>query len=384
MDRKKIVVLGAGMVGAVMARDLAAEPRFALTVADRDAAALAELAKAAPVETAVADLASTDTVRRLIAPADLVVGAVPGFLGFRTLRTVIECGKNFADIAFMPEDMLQLDGLAKEKGVTAVVDCGVAPGMSNLLFGRHAARYDEGGFEEGLILVGGLPRVRTWPYEYKAPFSPIDVVEEYTRPARYVRNGKVVTLPALTEPELVDLPGVGTLESFNTDGLRSLIDTIPCPDMKEKTLRYPGHIEIMRILRETGLLSETPVEVKGVMVAPRDLTTKLLFPLWKAAPGEEEFTVMRVVTVGREKGVRVRHTYDLLDRTDPATGFSSMARTTGFPNVIMARLMLDGKFTEKGVFPPERFGHREDLFTAMDEGLRARGVIFTHREEKVA
>lgn len=384
MAKQKIVVLGAGMVGAVMARDLAAEERFAVTVADRDAQALAELKKVSPVETVVADLSSVETVKKIVAPADLVVGAVPGFLGFQTMRAVIECRKNFADIAFMPENMLELDALAKEHGVTAVGDCGVAPGMSNLIFGRHAARYDKGGFEEGLILVGGLPRVRTWPYEYKAPFSPIDVVEEYTRPARYVRDGKLVVLPALTEPELVDLPGVGTLEAFNTDGLRSLIDTIPCPTMKEKTLRYPGHIEIMRILRETGLLSETPVEVKGVMVAPRDLTTKLLFPLWKAKPGEEEFTVMQVVTTGLEKGKRVRHTYDLLDRTDPATGYSSMARTTGFPNVIMARLILEGKFKDHGVFPPERFGHREDLFAAMDAGLRARGVIFTHREERLA
>lgn len=379
MSDKKIVVLGAGMVGAVMAMDLAAEERFEVTVVDRDKEALERLADASPVKTQALDLSDVSEVKRVIADQDLVVGAVPGFLGFQTLRAVIESGKNFADIAFMPEDGMELDELAREHGVTAVVDCGVAPGMSNLLLGRHAARYDE--FEEALILVGGLPRIRTWPYEYKAPFSPIDVVEEYTRPARYVRDGKIITMPALTEPEFVELPGVGTLEAFNTDGLRSLLHTVKCPDMKEKTLRYPGHIEKMRVLRETGFFSEEPVDVNGTMVVPRELTTKLLFPIWKLQPGEDEFTVMRVQVTGKEDGRRVRHTYDLLDRNDQASGFSSMSRTTGFPNVIMARMILDGVFTDAGVFPPERFGHREDICKAMFSGLLARGVQFHAHEE---
>ncbi|NLI79550.1 MAG: NAD(P)H-binding protein [Candidatus Riflebacteria bacterium] len=378
---KNIVVLGAGMVGAVMAEDLAQERTFRVTVADRDPAALARLAKRARLETVVADLARPAVVKQLIKPADLVVGAVPGFLGFQTLKLVIEAGKNFADIAFMPEDALELDGLARRHKVTAVVDCGVAPGMSNLLLGKYNDEFDR--FEEALILVGGLPRIRTWPYEYKAPFSPIDVLEEYTRPARYVRNGKVVTMPALSEPELVDLPGVGTLEAFNTDGMRSLLKTIDCPDMKEKTMRYPGHIELMRVLRETGFFSAKPIDVKGVKVAPLDLTTRLLFPMWKLQPNEEEFTVMRVQCTGTKGKKRSRHTWDLLDRSDAKTGYSSMARTTGFPNVIMARLILDGTFAEHGVFPPERFGGNPKIFAALDVGLKKRGVIFTHHEEKL-
>ncbi|MBF0500686.1 MAG: saccharopine dehydrogenase NADP-binding domain-containing protein [Candidatus Riflebacteria bacterium] len=381
-NQKSIVVLGAGMVGAVMAEDLARESSFRVTVADRDGEVLSRLAARASVKTVIADLADQAKVRELIGPADLVIGAVPGYLGFQTLKLVIESGKNFADIAFMPEDYLQLDGLAVKKKVTAVVDCGVAPGMSNLILGKHAAEFDS--FEEALILVGGLPRVRTWPYEYKAPFSPIDVLEEYTRPARYVRDGNIVNMPALTEPELVDLPGVGTLEAFNTDGLRSLIDTIRCPNMKEKTLRFPGHIEIMRILRETGFFSKTPIDVKGHNVAPLDLTTRLLFPKWKLQPGEEEFTVMRVQVTGTHKGDRIRHTYDLLDRNDPRTGFSSMSRTTGFPNAIMARLILNGSFESHGVFPPERFGGQPKIFQAIVDGLQERGVVFSHQEEKLA
>ncbi len=379
MGKKKITVLGAGMVGAVMALDLAGETEFEVTVADRDPDALARLKGAARLKTVRADLSKTESVKKVIADADLVVGAVPGFLGFQTLKTVIEAKKDICDIAFMPEDCLELDSLAKKRNVTAIVDCGVAPGMSNLILGKFAAEFDV--FEEAVILVGGLPRIRTWPFQYKAPFSPIDVIEEYLRPARYIRDGKVVTFPALTEPEMVDLPGVGTLESFNTDGLRSLLTTVNCPNMKEKTLRYPGHIELMRVLRESGFLSAEPVEIKGVKVAPIDLTTKLLFPIWKLHPGEEEFTVMRVQVTGSKKGKRSRHTFDLLDRTDSRSGYSSMARTTGFPNVIMARQVLSGAFKMRGVLPPEFFGGEANIFKAVTDGLKQRGVTFTHSQE---
>lgn len=156
-------------------------------------------------------------------------------MGFCTLKTVIECGKDIVDISFFPEDPFKLDQLAKEKKVTAVVDCGVAPGCSNLILGYMASILDV--IESFSCYVGGLPRIRTWPYEYKTPFSPSDVIEEYNRPARLVDNGKVVTQPALSEVELIDLPGVGTLEAFNTDGLRTLIRTMKVPCMKEKTMR---------------------------------------------------------------------------------------------------------------------------------------------------
>ena len=125
----------------------------------------------------------------------------------------------------MADDPMQLDALAREHGVTAVVDCGVSPGVSNVAIGYAVAQLEV--TERIEILVGGLPVVRRWPYEYKAPFAPHDVIEEYTRPARIVEHGEVVVREALSEPELVDFPGVGTLEGFNTDGLRSLIGSFP-------------------------------------------------------------------------------------------------------------------------------------------------------------
>lgn len=259
---------------------------------------LDELTKETDIRGIKADLSSSEAIKNIIANQDIVVGAVPGFLGFNMLRSVIEAGKNIVDISFMAEDTLSLDGLAKSRGVTAVVDMGVAPGMSHMIVGYVDSLMDE--TESVVILVGGLPVIREWPYEYKIAWSPKDVIEEYIRPARLIECGKIVEKPALSDLELVDLPRIGTLESFNTDGLRSLLYTIKIPSMKEKTLRYPGYTEKMRMLRETGFFGDTPIEVGGVKIKPIDLTSKLLFPKWELKEGEEELTVMRVMVQGKK------------------------------------------------------------------------------------
>ena len=366
-----IVVLGGGLVGRVMALDLARDKDLRLTVVDRDRAVLERVAKEG-LATRQADLSDPKAVTAAIADADVVVGAVPGFLGFMVLRTVIEAGKSFADIAFMPEDALELDALAKKRGVTAVVDCGVAPGLSNLLCGRGAHLLDKA--ENMLILVGGLPQKRVWPYEYRIVFSAVDVIEEYTRIARWVENGKLVTKAALTDPELIDLPRVGTVEAFNTDGLRSLATTLHAPNMKEKTLRFPGHIEKMRVLRETGFFSTKPIRIGDKEVRPFDVTTKLLFDAWKLPEGEGDLTVMRVEVSGTKAGQPKTYTWDLYDEYDPATRYTSMARTTGFPCVIVARMLARGELHRPGVTPPELFGGDDRFFDTMLEGLRQRGV----------
>lgn len=229
---KKVIVLGAGLVGKVMAADLAKS--FDVTAVDINDDALNELSSLG-IKSQKLDFSDTNALALAIRPFDLVVGAVPGFLGLATVKTVIECGKNMVDISFFPEDPFLLDELAKKHNVTVVTDCGVAPGMGNIILGYHNKRMAIHSYE---CLVGGLPLVREWPYEYKAVFSPVDVIEEYIRPARYVQNGALVVKEALSDPELVHFDGVGTLESWNSDGLRSLIKTMPTiPNMIEKTLR---------------------------------------------------------------------------------------------------------------------------------------------------
>lgn len=368
--KKKIIVLGAGLVGKAMALDLATD--FEVTSADFNEEALKSLGEK-EIKTIKLDFSNTNELKKAINEFDLVVGAVPGFLGFQTVKSVIECGKDMVDISFFPEDPFLLDELAKKNNVTIVTDCGVAPGMGNIILGYHNKQMEISSYE---CLVGGLPIVREWPFEYKAVFSPIDVIEEYIRPARYVQNGAVVVKEALSDPELIPFEGVGTLESWNSDGLRSLIKTMAhIPNMIEKTLRYPGCVEYLRVLRETGYFSYEEIEVKGVKIRPIDLTSKLLFPKWKLKPGEEEFTVMRIVIEGKEKGQPKKYHYYLYDRTDK-NGILSMARTTGYTCTGAVHLVTEGKFTRKGINPPEYLGEEKDHFEFMIKHLKERGVTY--------
>lgn len=366
-----IVVFGAGRVGKAIAADLS--DTFDVTACDRDAGALQALADRWGVQTEQVDFTDAGQVRSLAAEHDMAVSAVPGFMGYETLQAIVEAGRDVVDISFFSEDPSELHELAVTNGVTALVDFGVAPGMSNLVAGYHAAQMEVERFE---CMVGGLPVRRTWPFEYKAPFSPIDVIEEYTRPARIVVNGEVVVRPALSEPELVEIDPVGTLEAFNTDGLRTLIDTLDIPHMKEKTLRYPGHIELMRVLRETGFFSEEELEVGGKKVRPIDLTARLLFPRWQLGEGEEEFTIMRIDIEGRQKGGKRRYRYDLFDRYDSASGFSSMARTTGYACTAAVRLLAEGLFDRDGVYPPEHIGAETACFEYVMEYQEKKNVHY--------
>lgn len=382
----RVLVLGAGMVGRVIAADLADDPATDVTVADVDPGAL-EAARAharAPVDTVAADLSDAGTVTRLAADADLVVGALASAIGFEAMRAVLEAGRPLSDISFVPGDARELDGLARERGATAVFDMGVAPGMSNLLAARAARDLDR--CDALRIYVGGVPSEPEGPFRYKAPFAPADVLEEYTRPARQVEEGRVVVHEALGGVEPLELPGVGALEAFHTDGLRSLADSGLAPSMSEKTLRWPGHADLMRAFRAAGLFSTEPVEVEDVEgerveVVPRALTSRLLFPLWSYDEDEEDLTVMRIVAEGQRAGRACRITWELLDRTDPVRAESSMARTTGFPCALVARMLADGRLEEPGVLAPERLAERPELVSALLEGLEERGVRFRRSEE---
>ena len=375
----KILVLGAGRVGNTMARDLAKDGEYQVAVADLSEAALDRLADAPSIQTLRADLSDPTQLAQVVAPFDLVVGAVPGSIGFATVKATIECGKNIVDISFFEEDPFLLDDLAKRMGATAVVDIGIAPGCGNIILGYLETVLDK--VETYTCLAGGLPVVRTWPYEYKAVFSPSDVLEEYVRPARFVAHGEVVTLPALSEPELVDFPGVGSLEAFNTDGLRTLLTTSKVPFMKERTLRYPGHIEKMRMLRETGFFSKEPVDVGGAKVRPVDLTSKLMFRMWQLADDEEDLTAVRVTVEGEKDGKRIRYDYELLDRYDPATATTSMARTTGFTCTAAARLVARGAYRRPGISPPEFLGRESTCHLFVMQELAKRGVVFRQSVE---
>jgi len=374
-----IIVLGAGMVGSTMAIDLA--KKHSVTITDFNKAALDNAVKKCNNLIPIAlDVTNKETLQKTIHPFDLVLCAVPGYLGFETLKSIIEAEKNVIDISFFPENAFELHELAKQKNVTAIVDCGVAPGMGNIILGYYNEKLNLTDFE---CLVGGLPKSKKWPFNYKAPFSPVDVIEEYTRPARYLENGNVVIKEALSDVELVDFENIGTLESFNSDGLRSILLTMAhIPNMKEKTLRYPGHIEYINVLKKSGFFNKEKMMVNGVAISPLEFSSKILFKEWKLGNLEEEITVMRLTLKGTDKnGKNKTIVYSLYDEFCKETNASSMARTTGYTATAAANLFLDGIFTEKGVFPPELVGKHEKCFTYFLHYLKERNVQYIKTEK---
>ena len=378
---KNIIVLGAGMVGSTIAIDLSKKHNITLTDFNQEALQKAQQ-KCNDLSVQLLDVADKLILQKTIKEFDLVVCAVPGFLGFETLKSIIEAEMNVVDISFFSENSLELDALAKEKNVTVIVDCGVAPGMDNVILGYYNEKMKLTDFE---CLVGGLPKVKKWPFCYKAPFSPIDVIEEYTRPARYIENGKMIIREALTDCEFVEFDKVGTLESFNSDGLRSIMFTMPhIKNMKEKTLRYPGHVEYVKVLKESGFFDTNEIEINGNKVSPLDFTSKVLFNEWKLEESEEEITVMRVTVKGENVDGNVEEiVYTLHDEYCPETNTSSMARTTGYTASAAANLFLEAKFVEKGVFPPELVGKYEDCFNYFMNYLQERNIHYKKNSKLV-
>ena len=369
---KNIIVLGAGLVGSAIAIDLS--KNHSVTSVDLNEESFSKFKNYPAINTIQADLSDSKKVKQLVKNFDLVIGAVPGFMGYQKMKTIIEAGKNMVDISFMPEDFLELNGLAKKHNVSIIADCGVAPGMGNIILGYHNANMHVKSYE---CLVGGLPVIREWPYEYKAVFSPIDVIEEYTRPARYIQNYEMITKEALSDAELIHFEGIGTLESWNSDGLRSLMQTMKnIPDMIEKTLRYPGCIEYLRVLRESGFFSYDEIDINGIKIRPIDVTAKLLFPKWKLKEGEEDFTVMKIVIDGIENGEQKKYQYNFLDSFNRQTNTISMARTTGYTCTAVANLILDGGFSTTGVNAPETVGTSDGNLTYILKYLEERGVIY--------
>ena len=350
----RIAVLGAGLVGALVATELSND--HYIKVIDPDREALARVSQRAPEAELCAE--RFDSAAQL-AGCDLALNCLPGSLGHAALERIIEAGVDCVDISFTAEDPRTLDGAARTAGVTVIPDAGIAPGFSNLLAAELAAQ----GPARLDIFVGGLPLRRDPPWEYAAPFSPIDVVAEYERSARLKRAGRSVAEPALSgcrpfrlAPGLVpELPDGTELEAFLTDGLRSLLD-LSVPEMAEFTLRYPGHAARFAELRDSGAL----------VGEAREATLATLFRAWQLQPGEAEFTHLQVLATFADGSQRGWLVHD-----NGSQGWSSMARTTGLTACAFARQLLAGAITGPGVVMPEACA---GTLPVVHEYLQSRGV----------
>ena len=350
------------MVGSAMALDLAKNHDVFLS--DNNKKSLAEIqSQNNSIEIQQLDVTNKSALSEWIQPADIVLLAVPGFLGYETLKTIIESGKHVVDISFAPENVLDLNILAKKNNVISIVDAGVAPGIPNYLLGYWNSRMKIESFE---YYVGGLPKNPTPPFYYKAPFSPIDVIEEYTRPARMMIDGKLITRSALSEIETIEFEEVGKLEAFNTDGLRSILSTMNhIPNMKEKTLRYPKHAQLMIDYRKKGLFDKD--NIQG--------TSRQLFEDWKLEENEQEFTIMDIIIEGTTEKIK----YHLYDEFNTTSQTSSMARTTGYTATATINLILEKLWIDSGVFPPEIIGAKEQCMHHILNYLETRNITITKK-----
>ena len=381
----KALVVGCGHIGSVAAEDLAKSMSpVEVFVADKNVARAEEVTERIGtnnVSWIQLDASNYREMVKTLGDFDLVIGFLPGSLGYRLVEACIDAERNLVDVSYMPEDPLTLNDKAVRANVTVIPDCGLAPGISNVLVGHTLGKLDEVWAVQ--IMVGGLPEKPVPPLGYIITWSPENLIDEYTRKTRIVENGQIVDVETLSGLEEVEFPNVGMLEAFYTDGLRTLLHTVKnVNNMWEKTLRYSGHAEKIRLLNALGFFNEDHISVNGVSLSPRKLTVKL-FERKLRRPEIRDIVVMRVEVSGVKNDKHVRYVYHLLDRYNEERGTTAMARTTAYPASIVAKSMLEKAVKEKGVVPLERLGVSEEFFSTFLNELEKRGIEITE-EEKVA
>ncbi len=371
----KVLIAGCGNIGAVAAEDLANTMNsVVLVVADNDKAraqAVAGKIGRSNVSWVQVDATNHEKLVEVLKDFDLIMGFLPGKLGYSLAKMCLEAEKDLVDVSYMAENPLALNDEAVRAQVAIVPDCGLAPGISNMLVGHAATKLDK--IETVHIMVGGLPENPLPPLGYTITWSPESLIDEYTRKAGMVEQGKKVEVDALGGQEEFDFPELGKLEAFYTDGLRTLIHTIKADSMWEKTLRYPGHAEKIRTLKALGFFDERQVDIEGASISPRKLTVRLFAQkLWK--PKVKDIVVLKVKVSGFRNGELTSYVYHLLDSYDTKHGITAMARTTAYPASIIAQLLLEKTIKEKGVIPPEEIGKNDDLFRVVMAELKRRNI----------
>lgn len=375
----RVLILGAGLMGAVIAKDMVEQNEVeSITLVDMDEEKLMKVIRQYPqkIQTAKVDVTDTAAAVQVMRGHDVIVSALPHKFSLPAIQAAIEAGVSLVDLVCCePEKRLVLDEKAKKAGVAIVPGCGVAPGMSNILAGYGVSHLDSP--DKIIVRVGGFPQNPKPPLGYTIVFCFDSVMEACREYATVIKNGKIDKLPPLAEVERFYFENIGELESFITDGLGTLPYTMIKQGVKyavERTLRYPGYAERMKTLAECGLFDETPVDVKGYKIAPKDLTSAVLTPKIRVE-NDRDILAMRVTVTGQKDGTYVEKNYDLIDYYDEKQDISAMARTTAFPAAAVARYIATGVITEKGIIPPETgIGQNKKIFDMLIKELTAHNI----------
>lgn len=391
----KLLVIGSGMMGAAAAYDMARNPNVAsVTLADanhklaKDAAArLNKLIGTKKIGPGKVDASSESAACKLMRGHDACLSAVPYFFNLGLAKAAIKAKCHFADLGgnnVVVRKTLDLSKKAEKAGVSLAPDCGLSPGMASILAGELMRRI--GGKAEALkIYVGGLPVDPKPPFNYQLVFSVEGLINEYCEPAIVLRNGKIQRIEPLTEIENFRIKGLPPLDAFHTSGGTS---TLPesfagkVGECFEKTLRYKGHIELIRGLYDLGLFSSEKRTVNGATISPREMTTSLfLEKFWGNGP---DLTVMRIEAHELKRRGLFRRTevprrvlsFTLLDHYDAKTKMTSMMRTTAWPAAVVVQMMASGEITRRGAVLQERDVPADAFLRAMN----ARGIDITYGE----
>jgi lysine 6-dehydrogenase len=382
----RFLVLGAGLQGSACAYDLLQSESVKRVVVadltiDRLPPFLDRLRGDPRLELVQADARNEEALLRLLTGVDSCLNALPYYFNLEVATLAVSAGVHYADLGgntAIVFQQLQLDEMARARKACAIPDCGLAPGMVNILAAAGIRDLDE--TDTVKIRVGGLPQNPTPPLKYQIVYSLHGVLDYYTTPSWVVREGAPKQVEALSEVEPVPFPDpVGELEAFHTAGGLS---TMPWTyqgkvrTMEYKTLRYPGHASIMRSIRSLGLLELAPVNVRGQSVVPRDVFIACAEPRLRHPDGRD-LVALRVEAEGRKGGLPVRIVYDLLDYFDEANGISAMERTTGFSLSITGQLQASGRTRSPGVFTPDQAVPPDPYIAELGH----RGIRIERREE---
>jgi lysine 6-dehydrogenase len=372
----KIIVLGCGNIGSVVGKDLAESlPSTEIVMADINkdqAEKTVTKINRNNVSWIQIDASSYRKLTSTLKKFDLAVSALPGSMGFQSCKASIAAGVDMVDFSYMPEDAMTLNKQALKANVCVIPDCGMSPGLSNILVGHALSNLNR--IKSIHIFTGGLPEKPVPPLGYVMTWSIHDLIEVYSRRVNLVKESKITQVEAMSGLKEITIPKVGRLEAFYTDGLRTLLHTVAdAEEMWEKTLRYPGHIEKIKLLKEFGFFDEKPITIGNTTVTPRELTARLLEKKLKM-PEIRDVAIVFIETFGAKDGREIKYIYRMLDHYDEKHRVTAMARTTAYTASVITKLIASKTIKEKGIIPPEKLGMNNTLYKKFWNEMKKRGI----------